>query len=235
VKEQEVADLFSEHIDCLLRRETPPIPSGGDDLPELVSLAKQLSQVRFQASPAAQAAFQSQLGAWFGPTSEGTRLGLKPKPRRWNMLSGKVFVLILSVVVTVVTAVTAVVIAIVVVVSGAVSGETPAPTAIPTQSPTAVPPISTTVTATSPLTPTVVPTEPLTPTITPPPTLPSTIDTIQTITVVVTVEIRVDDLIPGLPPAGDNGHDDGDAGDHNRGHGNDPDHHDEDNPGCCRH
>jgi hypothetical protein len=49
----------------------------------------------------------------------------------------------------------------------------------------------------------------------------------------ITIDIRLDDLVPGLPPAGDD-EDDGDGkrnGDHNRGHGNDSDHHDEDNPG----
>jgi hypothetical protein len=50
--------------------------------------------------------------------------------------------------------------------------------------------------------------------------------------VIVTIEIEIGDLIPGLPPLDDDGdHDDEDSGDHNRGHGNDPDHDDEDNPG----
>jgi hypothetical protein len=225
MNEQEAADLFSEQVDCLLRGETPPVPSGDDELQGLLTLAKELSHARFQPSPAGQAAFQSQLGDWFGATPEGTSSG--PKTGRWNMMSGKLFALILSIFITVVTAVATVVIAIVVVVHGVFSGTPRTPTPIPDT----LPP-SPTVVATSSLTSTVVPTGTLTPTITP---LPGSIDTIETITVVVTVDIRGDDLIPGQPPGGDGGHHDGhdeDSGDHNRGHGNDPDHHDEDNPGC---
>jgi hypothetical protein len=66
----------------------------------------------------------------------------------------------------------------------------------------------------------------------------STVDMIDAITVVITIEIEIDDLIPGLMPGEDgdyenedNGHGGDDYHDHNRGHDNDPDHHDEDNPG----
>jgi hypothetical protein len=226
VNEQEAADFFSEQVDRLLRGETPPVPSGGDDLQGLLTLAKELSHARFQPSPAGQAAFQSQLGAWFGAMPEGTSPG--PKTGRWNMMSGKLFVLILSIFITVVTAVATVVIAIVVVVHGVFSGTPRISTPIPETTS-----LSPTVVATSSLTSTVVPTGTLTPSATP---LPGTIDTIEAITVVVTVDIQIDDLVPGLPPGGDEDHHDdhnGDFHDHNRGHGNDPDHHDEDNPGCC--
>jgi hypothetical protein len=61
---------------------------------------------------------------------------------------------------------------------------------------------------------------------------------IDVITVAITIEIEIGDLIPGLMPGDDGDHDDEGNGrggddyhDHNRGHGNDPDHHDEDNPG----
>jgi hypothetical protein len=219
VNEQEAADFFSEQVDRLLGGETAPVPSGDAELQGLLTLAKELSHARFQPSPAGQAAFQSQLGTWFGGRPEGTSLG--PRNRRWNTMSGKLFALILSIVITVVTAVATLVVAIVVVVSGVFSGSPRTPTSIP-----AATPASPTITATSSLTSTVVPTGTVSPSVTP---LPGNIDTIEAITVVVTVDIQLDDLIPGLPPSGD---DDG-FHDHNRGHGNDPDHHDEDNPGCC--
>jgi len=228
VNEQEAADRFSEQVDCLIQGEVPTSLSADQGMQELLSLATQLSQVDFQASPAGQAAFQSQLGAWFGsPGGTGTT---GPNLGRWNMISGKLLVLIVSVLVTIATAVTTLVITVVVVVSGLISGpipETPTPVPSATLAPTA--------TTDPTLTLTVVPTEVVTPTATVSPTLPTAVDTIETITVAVTVEIRVEDLIHAYPPGGDDddddGHGRGDSGDHNRGHGNDSDHHDEDNPG----
>lgn len=238
MNEQEVADFFSEQVDRMLGGQMPGILPEEGTLQELLTLAEQLAQVEFQASPAGQAAFQNRLATWFSPTQG--RATSEPKSRRWDKMSGKLFALIVSILVTIVTTVATIVIAIVVVVRGVLPGVTPA---TPIQSPPLIPSVTAPVSPTSPsatetpsvtispsLTPTVVPTGVSTPTLTPPPTLPGTADAVETITVIVTIEIEVDDLIPGLPPLDDD-HDDGGSGDHNRGHGNDPDHHDEDNPG----
>jgi hypothetical protein len=227
VNEQQLADLFSKRVDHLLGGESLPRSEVPESLQQILSLAKDMSQVQFQASPAAQAAFQAQLDDWFGPTAGPT--ASRPKFGRWDMLSGKVVALFISITVALVTTLATIIVAIVVIVKGVISGPPPQ-TPIPTL--TGIP----SVTAEPALTPTVAPTGILTPTATVSPTLPSTIDTVEAITVVVTVELGVDDLVPGLPPGGEGGQDDDRCcGDHDRGHGNDPDHHDEDNPGQGHH
>jgi len=66
MNEQQVADLCSEQLDRLLAGgpvvDSPDI----DDLPELLTLGQQLSQVCFQPTPALQAEFRGQLAMWFG-------------------------------------------------------------------------------------------------------------------------------------------------------------------------
>jgi hypothetical protein len=230
VNEQQLADLFSKQVDRLLGGESVARPADHEGLHELLSLAQDLSQVQFQASPAGQVAFQGQLDAWFGPATAPTTPRLKHG--RWDMLSGKLIVLIISIAVTLVTTLATIIVAVVVIVRGVISGPPPQ---TPVPALTATPIVTTQPALTAP----VAPTDMLTPTVTVSPTLPSTIDTIEGITVVVTVELEVGDLVPGLPP-GDEGDDDehGDnpcCGDHDRGHGNDPDHHDEDNPGNSHH
>jgi hypothetical protein len=78
MNEQQLADLFTEQIDRMLRGESPPA-APVKELQELTPLAQHLSQVSFQASPVAQAAFQGQLTSWFSSGGGGlstTILGL---------------------------------------------------------------------------------------------------------------------------------------------------------------
>jgi hypothetical protein len=230
VNEQQLADLFSKQVDHLLGGEAIPRSAAPESFHELLSLAKDLSQVQFRTSPAEQVAFQSQLDDWFGPTRGPT--APRPKFGRWDMLSGKLIVLIVSITVTLVTTLASIIVAIVIIIRGVISGPPP-------QTPVPAPTVSPIVTTQPALTPTVAPTDMLTPTVTVAPTLAATIDNIEAITVVVTVELEVDDLVPGLPPGDEGDQDDHDdnqcCGDHDRGHGNDPDHHDEDNPGHGHH
>jgi hypothetical protein len=69
MNEQQLADLFSEQLDQMLSGNEPAIPSEAAGLEELLGLGQQFSQVEFQVSPAKQVAFQSQVAAWFGPGS----------------------------------------------------------------------------------------------------------------------------------------------------------------------
>ena len=67
MNEQQLADLFSEQLDRLFQDEPTTLPSEAGDLPELLEIIGQsTTQTHFQAGPAAQAAFQSQLASWFG-------------------------------------------------------------------------------------------------------------------------------------------------------------------------
>jgi len=73
MNEQQLADLFSEQLDQILAGKTVAAPV--EELSGLLTLGQQLTQVRFQASPAAQAAFQGQVASWFG-SAGGAGLGL---------------------------------------------------------------------------------------------------------------------------------------------------------------
>jgi len=236
VNEQQSADLFSQQLDRLVHGEPPTPPSPGDEgFQELLSLAGELSQVRFQASPIAQAAFQSQLESWFGPGSGPTISG--PKYGRWNTMPGKLIALIVSILIAVTIGALTLVIAIMVVIRAVIPGATHG---TPTPTLTGTPPATATTTPVSSLTSTPVASGTVTSTVVASPTIVSTIDTIDTITVVVTIEVDVDDLVPGQMPHDRDDQDDDDDDhdgyhDHNRGHGNDPDHHDEDNPGRGHH
>jgi hypothetical protein len=72
MNEQELADLFSEQLDHLLQGngdvEFPEI----DDLPDLLNLGTQFSQIGFKPSLTAQAAFESQVASWFGLLNGGS-------------------------------------------------------------------------------------------------------------------------------------------------------------------
>jgi hypothetical protein len=230
MNEQQLADLFSQQVDPLLRGEPSNLPSPGNEgLQELISLADELSRVQFQASPTAQAAFQSQLENWFGPTSGWKNSGLKYG--RWNTMSVKLLTVIVSILVTVTTGAIAVLVAVMVVIRGVIPGAPPVrATATPVPSLTSTPVPSATWT--------LVPTQTVTSTAVPSRTVAATMDTMDTITVVVTIEIDLEGRFPDLTRGDGDPHDnddddrDGDgSSDHNRGHGNDPDHHDEDNPG----
>ncbi|GIK37676.1 MAG: hypothetical protein BroJett011_15090 [Chloroflexota bacterium] len=72
MNEQQLADLFSEQLDRLLTGEAIDLPAEAGDVPELLQIIGQpTTQTHFQASPAAQAAFQSQLAGWFGIIANG--------------------------------------------------------------------------------------------------------------------------------------------------------------------
>lgn len=81
MNEQQLADLFSEQIDRLLAGEPVVSPPAAGNLQELFTLGQQLAQVSFQPSPLAQAAFQSQLVAWFGPANGGLFTAILGTPR----------------------------------------------------------------------------------------------------------------------------------------------------------
>ena len=72
MNEQQLADLFSEQIDRMLQGHPPVAPADAAHLQPLLALSQQFSQVNFQPGVTAQAAFQSQLSAWFGPLNGGT-------------------------------------------------------------------------------------------------------------------------------------------------------------------
>ena len=71
MNEQQVADLFSEQLDRLIAEEAVVDIPGIADLPGLMTLGQQLSEVSFEPAPAAQAAFQNQLTTWFGSSGGG--------------------------------------------------------------------------------------------------------------------------------------------------------------------
>ena len=93
MNEQEMADLFSAQIDRLLGGESAvDLAVGGDS--SLFSLGQLLIETNFQPSPAAQATFQSQLASWFGPTGGGLSTSLFGWPKMLLMSMGAVLVLI---------------------------------------------------------------------------------------------------------------------------------------------
>jgi hypothetical protein len=72
VNEEQLAELFLEQVDRLLGGEAVADVPGLDDWSELATLGQQLSQVDFQPRPVVQAAFNSQLASWFGPPAGGS-------------------------------------------------------------------------------------------------------------------------------------------------------------------
>jgi|GEM_PF-2194205 len=169
MNEQQLADLFSEQLDRLLAGEPTQLPPETDDLPELLEIiGSSTTQTHFQASPAAQAAFQSQLAGWFGLVANGgtpmTILGLS---KIW-------FISIVVAVITVVggAGIIAVITTGIFIFRGGpvVSVPTKTPTAQGTLTVTASPVASTTVTAVG--TPTVIASGTPTATVTGTPALP---------------------------------------------------------------
>ncbi len=84
MNEQQLADLLSEQIDRMLAGEGP---SGLDDaadksdLQDLLEISNQISQTEFQAGSAAQTAFQSQMGGWFGLGNGGSAMTILGLPK----------------------------------------------------------------------------------------------------------------------------------------------------------
>ncbi len=66
MNEQQLAGLFSEQLDRLLQGQEVTLPAEAAELHELLGLGQQFTQISFQPSVAAQAAFVAQLIAWFG-------------------------------------------------------------------------------------------------------------------------------------------------------------------------
>ncbi|MBE7549801.1 MAG: hypothetical protein HS126_01815 [Anaerolineales bacterium] len=235
MNEQELADLFSAQIDRILGGESAVDLAVDGDLP-LLALGQQLSQVSFQANPAAQAAFASQLAGWFGPAGglATTIFGLP-----------KTLMLSLGAALAVMSAGLGLVVLISFIWTGALpdpvhqdSPPAPAATSHPeSNGPALVSPPATRPPATT------------TPTMTRPRGTSSLKDVLPTVATPVGDTILIPTLTPikGTPTftatlAGnqaddnDSSSDGGDsdtspAGDHDRGHGNDPDDYDEDNPG----
>jgi hypothetical protein len=83
MNEQELADLLSEQIDRLLQGETEAVVPELEDLPELLNLGEQMTRTHFQASSAAQAAFQSQMASWFGAINGGTSMAILGLSKVW--------------------------------------------------------------------------------------------------------------------------------------------------------
>lgn len=236
MNEQELADLFSAQIDRILGGESAVGLVVDGDLP-LLTLGQQLSQVSFQASPAAQATFASQLASWFGQAGglSTTIFGLP-----------KMLLLSLGAALAVMSAGLGLVVLISFIWTGALSDPVhqdspPAPTA-PSGPESNDPGLASPPATRSPAT--------TTPTITRPRGTSSLKDVLPTVTTSVGDTILIPTLTPieGIPTftatlasneadddgsSGDEGNSDASspAGDHDRGHGNDPDDYDEDNPG----
>jgi uncharacterized membrane protein YgcG len=235
MNEQQVADLLSEQIDRLLGGEPAADIAGVEDLPELLRLGQQLSELDFQPGPAAQAAFLDQLTHWFGSTNGGAA--------RTGLGALKIWLLSLVVLVAAIGAGLALF-----GLNPLTSPDEPPPTiARPALSTPAiieevVPSAPPRMTETAP---------PATPTETRsrsttslgdtlPTAVPSLGDTLPTPTPTIapTHENITEDTpgdqsySPGESTQGDNGDADGnETGDQDRGHGNDADGYDEDNPG----
>ena len=233
MNEQQLADLFSKQLDHILAGETVEAPVA--ELSGLLNLGQQLSQVRFQAGPTAQAAFQAQMASWFG-SAGGTGLALS-----------KGLLLLIMMAVGAGLGLVALILSLWgggLLNSGPQGPETllPVPstaveTLLPTEEPpaTAIPsPTATRPVVTSSQEDTLPSFSTLTDTIvvsTPPLTVTAGIDTLPSLIVTPTITPTV--------TVGDNGSDDdGDSNDgntfkddHDRGHGNDLDGVDEDNPG----
>jgi len=82
MNEQQLADLFSEQIDRLLDGESTSHFQSPGELSDLFNLGQELSQVSFQPGPAAQAAFQTQLTGWFGSPG-GQAATILGTPKIW--------------------------------------------------------------------------------------------------------------------------------------------------------
>lgn len=231
MNEQELADLFSAQIDRILGGESAVAVATNGDL-SLLSLGQQLAQLNFQASPAAQVAFQSQLVSWFGKTG-GSSLTTDFGFSKILLMSVGAIAMIgagLGLVVLISSTWT-----------GALFDPSTDDQPVPAVTQPA-PPSSPKVThpALAPQPP-----APATPTPTRPPATSSLRDVLPP-----AVTASVGDTLPRPPssstPAetvlpttatpgsnfsGDDNSGSNDTGDHDRGHGNDPDQYDEDNPG----
>ncbi|MBN1218869.1 MAG: hypothetical protein JXM69_08075 [Anaerolineae bacterium] len=241
VNEQQLADLFCEHIDRMLAGEVSPTPPV-EELSDLLNLGQQLAQANFRAGPVAQAAFQSQMAGWFGSVGSGavppTILGVS-KGLFW----------LISIILMAVGIGLGLIVLVGSIYTGVIFTQTDETS--PVSDGTEMPVLTTSEPADMPTSEATEPAASVSPTEIVPPIAPPQSDTIPaatsprgdtvvipTITPEPTTEAGEypDDVIGGDGESGDSDHSsiDNDApgeGDQDRGHGNDPDGIDEDNPG----
>lgn len=86
MNEQQLADLLSEQIDGILQGHQPVTPAGAADLQPLLTLGQQFSQINVQPTATAQAAFQSQLSAWFGSINGATATAVLGLSKTWLIM-----------------------------------------------------------------------------------------------------------------------------------------------------
>lgn len=224
--EQEHADALAEQLDALLTGKTPASAPPGE-LTDLLHVANQLSETapapRLEFGPALK---ESLLKTAFDGAAAATA-------GSGSSLSGAMVAMIVGGFV------------IVLVVLGLVAGSvwsnraTPTPGQNPTPAVTPAEAGATPPAAESTAAPQATLTNQAADTLTLPSPLPSPtiiLDVMPAITLTVEATgqaISLPELVPGQPSSsGSNGGtDDNSSGDHDRGHGNDSDHHDEDNPG----
>ncbi|MBI1881192.1 MAG: hypothetical protein HYR94_23680 [Chloroflexi bacterium] len=236
MNEQELADLFSTQIDRLLGGE-PAVALAVDGHLPLLALGQQLTEISFQPSPAAQTAFQSQLASWFGSTGGGLSTTVFGWP--------KILLLSLGAALMVISAGLGVVVLISLIWTGALfnpsdesrSGLGVTPQVTPGSPVAPLPALAS---------PEATPSPTRRPTATRPQGGSSLEDVLPTPTTAVgdtilrptaTLTSTTADLEVTVTPDGNQASDGDDAGDnstvgdHDRGHGNDLDGYDEDNPG----
>lgn len=221
MNEEELADLLAQHLDTLLE---------GGDLPEtlppevadLLAVAQNFSETAPRPHPEFGPALKESL---LGPTVSTNG----PTPSTGSAFGGP----IIAVVVVGLLAGAAILAVLTSIVIFSLGGSNATTTPAPLQTQTAP-----TQPAAAPLTPTLT----IEPTATGQPTSTSTmpavtstpvVDVLPVITVTIEITIAPPALVPG-PGGSDGGSGNsggGNSGDHDRGHGNDSDHHDEDNPG----
>jgi hypothetical protein len=225
--EEQLADLFSQHLDTLLEGGSLP-----ENLPPEVADLLTVAQRMSETAPSPRPEFGPALKeALFGPTVSGT--GATPPAS--SVFSSQTIVLV-TVGLLIGAVILAVMVSVIILSSIGPDSGTPASTPVPVQTQTTLTPIAPTVTA-EPLV-----TSQATEAISGPTATP-VIDILPAITVTIEIIVEPPAIVPGGGGGGGTGSggggggggggDDGgdDGGDHNRGHGNDSDHQDEDNPG----
>jgi hypothetical protein len=225
MNEDQLADLLTQHLDDIL--EGGALPEGlPPEIADLLTVAQSVSEAAPSPRPEFGLALKASL---LGPTLSGNGA----TPPAGSAFSSQT-VLFVTVGLLVGAAILAVVVSMLIlgVVGSTPETATPAPLQTQSTPAQAVPsPVAPTSTTEPTVTSQAIEAE-STPTVTP------IVDVLPVITVTIDIVIEP----PPISPGGGGGGSDGsggsggggggdDGGDHDRGHGNDPDHHDEDNPG----